>query len=50
MSITYEKAVADRKRVKQQYTRKATTLTSYMFAQLSKTDVIALYAEMQVIA
>ena len=50
MSITYEEAVADRKKVKQQYTRKAKTLTSYMFAQLSKKDVIALHAEMQVIA
>ena len=50
MSITYEEAVADRKKVKQQYTRNATTLNSYIFAQLSKTDVIALHAEMQVIA
>ena len=50
MSITYEEAVADRKKVKQQYTRNATTLNSYIFAQLSKKDVITLHAEMQVIA
>ena len=50
MSITYEEAVADRKKVKQQYTRNATTLNSYIFAQLYKTDVIALHAEIQVIA
>ena len=30
MSITYEEAVADRKKVKQQYTRNATTLNSYI--------------------
>ena len=46
----YEKTFADQKKVNQQYTRNATTLTSYMFAQLSKKDVITLHAGMQVIA
>ena len=51
MSITYEESVTDRKKVKQQDTRNTTTrYKSYIFAQLSKKDVIALHAEMQVIA
>lgn len=45
MSITYDEAVADRKKIKQQFTRNATALTNYMFAQLSKKDVIAIHAE-----
>ena len=50
MSITYDEAVADRNKIKQQFTRNATALTNYMFAQLSKKDVIAIHAELQVIA
>ena len=50
ISLTYDEAVVDRKKIKQQYTRHVTALICCMFAQLSKKDVISLRAELQVIA